>query len=74
MPVEQIKARAEMVGLDLTALAAAAGVARSTIFRLDKNPNRNTEKAITAALETREREVLQHLLALYGIPQDEAAA
>lgn len=72
--VEQIKARAAMIGLDLTALAAAAGVARSTIFRLGENPQANTTKAIMAALETRERAVLRHLIALHGMPRDEAAA
>ena len=75
-PVEQIKARAQAIGLTLTALASEAGVARSTIFQLERgrDPHLNTIKRIVGALETRELAQRDHLIALHGIPNHGEAA
>jgi predicted transcriptional regulator len=74
--MEQIKARARAIGLTLTALAAEAGVARSTIFQLERgrDPHLNTIRRIVGALETRELAQRDHLIALHGIPNRGEAA
>jgi predicted transcriptional regulator len=75
-PVEQIKARAQAIGLTLTALAAEAGVARSTIFQLERgrDPHLKTINRIVTALEARELAQRDHLIALHGVPNSSEAA
>jgi DNA-binding MurR/RpiR family transcriptional regulator len=68
-PKSQYKHRCRMVGLTVRSLARTAGVDPSTVHRLhqpDHDGYRSTSRKVEETLVAREREVLTHLLALYG--------
>ncbi len=72
--IDAIEARAQRIGLSMTALAKKANVAASTIFRNRGSADNklSTLEKLNAALVAEERRVLAHLLCLH--PQNEAAA
>lgn len=75
-PIGEIKARAQAIGLSITRLAADAGLARSTIFQIERgrDPHVGTIEAIVATLVRHERAQLVHLITLHGVPVGERAA
>ena len=59
--------RARLVGLELSAVAAMAGVHRTTVFRMEEGGGArlSTFRKVERVVVGRERELLAHLIALH---------
>lgn len=69
--IDDLKARAAMIGLSITELATEAGLTRATVSspKRAKAPNTATIDALLQVIEPRELSVRDHLIALHGVPE-----
>jgi hypothetical protein len=77
LAISEIKTRAEAIGSNLSQLAADAGLAHSTVWRLSNGKTRygwtTTNQKLVDALIAREQRQREHLATLPAIEREDAA-
>jgi hypothetical protein len=68
-PLIRILQRARRIGLPPTRLALEAGLARSACANPNRDIRSSSEAALKRVLETKEKDLLEYLIGLHGVPQ-----